>query len=120
MLDDGKYLSKDETNLRIAKILVLGLIGIVLIFFTSTSGCVMYLNSVEAEQTRAETEQIREEAKTTKMKVDAISALIDKGTNPIAARCAINGYTITISNGQVVNPCLRFLNTDNRQGEELK
>lgn len=120
MLEDEKYLNKDATNLQLAKLLVWVVLGVTLIFFTSTAGCVMYLNSVDAEQTRADTEQIKEESKIEKMKVDAISELINKGTNPIAARCAINGYTITVSQGLVVNPCLRFLNIDDNQGEELR
>lgn len=103
MLEDEKYLNKDETNLRIARLLVWGALGVFLIFFTSVSGCVMYSNSVEAEQTRAKTERLGEKRKIRKDELDAISALIDKGTNPIAARCAIMGYYSRAS-----NPCLIY------------
>lgn len=116
MLEDAKYMNGDEANVRIARMVVWAILGIFLIFFTTTSGCVMYINSVSAEQTQAETEQIKERGKVAKIKSDAISALIGRGTNPIAARCAIHGYTIMIANGQVVNPCLQFLNN----GDELK
>jgi len=114
MLEDIKYLNKDAINLQIARMLVWGLVWIVFIFFTSVSGCVMYSNSVETEQTKAETEQIKEEAKTAKMKVDAISALIDKGINPIAARCAIVGYQPRAS-----DPCIIYA-IEKQRGEELK
>ena len=121
---DEKYLAiekeKNAAQLRIAKILVWGFVAIAFILFTSVSGCVMYVNSVEADQTRAETEQIKERSKIEKEKVDAISGLINKGINPIAARCAIKGYTITIQMGAVHNPCTQFLNKDGKRGEELQ
>ena len=121
MLEDEKYINKDAVMLQAVRMLVYGCVWIALIFFTSVSGCVMYSDSVEAEQTKAETEQIKEQAKITKIKIDAVSALIGKGVNPIAARCAIMGYTIAVSNvSGVINPCAQFLNTDGKQGEELR
>lgn len=119
MKEDEKYINKDAMNLQVVRLVIWGLVWVALIFFTTVSGCVMYGDSVEADQTRAETEQIIEQAKIAKMKVDAIKDLIAKGTNPLTARCAIMGYTVMVQYGQVINPCLRFLESDNK-GEQLK
>ena len=82
---------KEESNLKIARIAGWTLFGMVAVFFGSISGCVMYSETFEAEQTRAKVGVIQAQTQIAREQNEAIIKLIEKGTNPIAARCAILG-----------------------------
>lgn len=122
MQEDNKYLKKieDVTQTRIVKIVMWGLIGIIFVVISSISSCVMYSNSVEEDQIKARTEQIKEEAKIKEAQSAAIIKLIENGTDPIVARCAIVGYPI-ITNGIIsYNPCARTKGPTEIHGEPIR
>ena len=115
MQADEKYLNpraKDEIQMQMVRMVMWTIFGVFFILILSISGCTMYSNSVEAEQIRATTEQIKEQTKIRKEKNDAIIELVEKGVNPIAARCAIMGYTLST---YISNPCSSFVNTNDKQ-----
>lgn len=103
MKETKEYL--DSENVRIGRIVAWCIFGIVFVFFSSISGCVMYKNSVEADQTRADVEKIRAENQITIEQNLTIQKLIEMNVNPIAARCAIIGFEST-------DLCGAFLESD--------
>ena len=82
----------DSTITRVTKILAWAGVFVVLIFFTAISGCTIYSNSVEAEQTLADTEFAKENKNIIDSKNKAILDLVSKGVNPMLARCSIMGW----------------------------
>ena len=121
MQEDEKYLTEDaaekeedDIRVRIVKLIVWGFVGIILILFSASSGCVMYTSQFEAANKAASTEYLRARNEVEKAENEAIITLIEKGTNPIAARCAIKGKE---HNSDL---CAVFVNTNNTQGDELR
>lgn len=81
---------------------------IVLTLFTIFGGCSMHSNTFDGERLkgqaeiqRAKTEASVAESNTRLEEIKAIERLINSGTNPIAARCAVKGWT-----GSDRNACL--------------
>lgn len=87
---DTEYL--DTTITRVVKILAWAVVFIVLIFFTTVTGCTIYSNSVEAEQTLANAEFAKENKHILDQKNKAIIDLVNQGVNPMLARCTIIGW----------------------------
>ena len=85
------------------KIVAWCIFGIFAVLSTSIAGCTMYSNSVEAEQIKANTEHQRIINEADIGVNEAILQLINKGINPIAARCAIKGFQSTDLCGTVIN-----------------
>ena len=121
MQEDEKYLTEDSAEkkedaimVRAVRMVVWGVVGVVLIFFSATSGCVMYKSQFTAANTAANTEYLRAQNEVEVAQNEAIIKLIEKGTNPIAARCAIIGKE---GNSDL---CAVFVTIDDKQGDELR
>jgi len=102
MKETKEYL--DSEGVRVGRIAAWCIFGIVFVFFSSISGCVMYKNSVEAEQTKAKAELTKAQNQITVDQNRAIQELIEMDVNPIAARCAIMGFEETDLCGAFLEP----------------
>ena len=102
MKETKEYL--DSENVRIGRIVAWCIFGIVFVFFSSISGCVIHNNSVKADKIRATAEKIKAENQITIDQNKAIQELIEMNINPIAARCAIVGFEDTDLCGAFLEP----------------
>ena len=66
------------------------------VFILSASGCTMFtsLDDVEVEKAKAVAVKAEAEAEvaTTKMQIEALNKLLDRGMDSISARCALYGW----------------------------
>ena len=84
---------------QIAKIAIYCATTFLVVLFLSFVGCSMHSNSLDGERNKTEAIKIEAQAKleeaqsqTELKKIESIKELINKGVNPLAARCAVEGY----------------------------
>ena len=87
----------EERNLiRLAMYIVSGTLLSLFILF---AGCTMHSNTYDADRARGEAVKIKARVELEKAesiieekRLEALERLIDKGINPVAARCAVKGW----------------------------
>jgi len=85
---------------RLYRLMVYAVASVLVIIMLSIVSCTMHSNAYEPELEAAMTEQVIAEAEVAKIRVQAeadklktLKELIDSGVNPVAARCAITGWS---------------------------
>lgn len=73
--------------------------GTLLSLFILFAGCTMHSNTFDADRAKGEAVKIRARAELEKaesrieeLRLEALERLINKGINPVAARCAVKGW----------------------------
>lgn len=76
--------------------------GTLVSLFILFAGCTMHSNTFDADRAKGEAVKIKARAELEKaesrieeLRLEALERLIDKGINPIAARCAVKGWERT-------------------------
>jgi len=99
---------------RIWRLVIISIATFLVVVFLGMTTCTMHSNTYDDARARADAEKIRAQKElaqienTTKAKqieakakqIEAIERLIAKGINPVAARCAVEGWKGD-SNGQI-------------------
>ncbi len=85
-------MDENESNVRIAKTVVIGIVCVLFVGITGVTSCSMYGDQMEAVNKKASTEYLKVEMDQQKAQNASIQTLVEKGTNPVAARCAIIGW----------------------------
>ena len=88
--------TKAEYNLNKRVLYVVGFCFCFLVTFVSS--CTMHSNAYEPDLLKEQTERARANAESNISQSKAIKELINDGVNPIAARCAIEGWNNSNSN----------------------
>jgi hypothetical protein len=100
-LDTGPAtdLEQDSEESRTIKFVARVVAGTVIAVIAIVGGCSMHGHVYEADNIRAEaavqaekTKAAAAEYEADKAKTDAIASMVNSGVNPIAAKCAVNGW----------------------------
>jgi len=90
----------DQEEAKIIKMAIYAATGFLVLVILSMTTCTMHSNAYEADVVREETGQVIAQTEVSKLKLKqaemetmAIKALVDRGVHPLAARCAISGYS---------------------------
>jgi len=102
--------STTENDVKMTKIIVIGVCSFFMFVALGVAVSSMHEDVYHAENTTANVEYMKAQTQLDLDKNNAIIKLIEDGTNPIAARCAIIGFNGTDLCGMFVP----------RQGERLE
>jgi len=83
----------DDDEVKMIRLAMYAVATVVIIFFLTVGGCTMHGHAYEAEVEAEVTKQIEAKAIADQMRIKALKDLIDSGVNPIAAHCAIEGWS---------------------------
>ncbi len=88
-------MSNDTPNAeeRLLRQLMYTIGAVVIVFFLTVSSCSMHSNAYEPDVEAEYTKQIQAKAVAEQHRIKALKELIDSGVNPVAARCAIQGWS---------------------------
>ena len=83
----------DEDEVKMIQLVIYAVATVIIVFFLTVSGCTMHSHAYGPELAKEETAQIQAKALSDQQRIKALKELIDTGVNPVAARCAVYGYS---------------------------